>query len=61
MEGRRLLEPLSRRSTDAGFNPIYAGGLENARLLEDHLTLIGAINSGGLGRFFYRYAKPGEL
>jgi predicted dinucleotide-binding enzyme len=46
---------------DAGFHPVSAGGLENARLLEDHLGLMMAINNGGLGQFFYRYAKPGEL
>jgi 8-hydroxy-5-deazaflavin:NADPH oxidoreductase len=46
---------------DAGYHPVSAGGLENARLLEDHLLLMNAINNGGLGRFFYRYAKPGEL
>jgi 8-hydroxy-5-deazaflavin:NADPH oxidoreductase len=46
--------------SDAGFHPVSAGGLENARLLEDHLQLMSAI-SDGLGRFFYRYAKPGEL
>jgi len=45
---------------DAGFHPVSAGGLENARLLEDHLHLMSAI-SDGLGRFFYRYALPGEL
>jgi predicted dinucleotide-binding enzyme len=52
---RKVVEELIR---DAGFEPVYAGGLENARLLEDHLTLMGAINNGGLGRFFYRYAVP---
>jgi predicted dinucleotide-binding enzyme len=46
---------------DAGYHPVSAGGLENARLLEDHLPLMNAINEGGLGRFFYRYVKPGEL
>ena len=46
---------------DAGFDPVFVGGLENARLLEDYLTLSGAINQGGLGRFFYRYAAPGDL
>ncbi|HEU5066536.1 MAG TPA: hypothetical protein VFT86_11810 [Gaiellaceae bacterium] len=46
---------------DAGYHPVSAGGLENARLLEDHLLLMNAINNGGLGRFFYRYAEPGEL
>ena len=46
---------------DAGYEPVSAGGLENARLLEDHLFLMNAINNSGLGRFFYRDAKPGEL
>jgi predicted dinucleotide-binding enzyme len=46
---------------DAGYHPVSAGGLENARLLEDHLLLMNAINTGGLGRFFYRYAEPGDL
>ena len=46
---------------DAGYEPVSAGGLENARLLEDHLLLMNAINNGGLGRFFYRDAAPGEL
>jgi predicted dinucleotide-binding enzyme len=46
---------------DAGYHPVSAGGLENARLLEDHLLLMNAVNNGGLGRFFYRYAGPGEL
>jgi predicted dinucleotide-binding enzyme len=57
-EAREVAE---RLTTDAGYHPIYVGGLENARLLEDHLTLMGAINRGGLGRFFYRYAAPGEF
>ena len=46
---------------DAGYHPVSAGGLENARLLEDHLLLMNAINNGGLGRFFYRYAEPGDF
>ena len=46
---------------DAGFDPVSVGGLENARLLEDHLGLMVAIVNGGLGRFFYRYASPGDL
>jgi len=57
-EAREVTEQLIR---DAGFEPIYAGGLENARLLEDHLTLMSAIVNGGMGRFFYRDAPPGEL
>jgi 8-hydroxy-5-deazaflavin:NADPH oxidoreductase len=46
---------------DAGYEPVSAGGLGSARMLEDHLELMMAINEGGLGRFFYRYAKPGRL
>ena len=46
---------------DAGYHPVSAGGLGSARMLEDHLALMTAISEGGLGRFFYRYATPGEL
>ena len=46
---------------DAGFHPVSVGGLGSARMLEDHLGLMMAITEGGLGRFFYRYARPGEL
>jgi 8-hydroxy-5-deazaflavin:NADPH oxidoreductase len=56
-EAREVTEQLIR---DAGYDPVSAGGLENARALEDHLALMGAIRAE-LGPFFYRYAKPGEL
>ena len=56
-EAKEVVEQLSR---DAGFEPVSAGGLDNARLLEDHLAFMSAV-SKGLGRFFYRYATPGEL
>lgn len=46
---------------DAGYEPVSVGGLGSARMLEDHLGLMAAMNEGGLGRFLYRYAKPGEL
>jgi 8-hydroxy-5-deazaflavin:NADPH oxidoreductase len=46
---------------DSGYDPVSTGGLGSARMLEDHLELMTAINEGGLGRFFYRYAKSGEL
>ena len=46
---------------DAGFHPVSAGDLGSARMLEEHLGLMTAISEGGLGRFFYRYAMPGEL
>jgi 8-hydroxy-5-deazaflavin:NADPH oxidoreductase len=45
---------------DAGYDPVAAGGLENARLLEDFLKLNSAVSSA-IGRFFYRMAPPGEL
>jgi len=57
-EAREVTEQLIR---DAGFEPAYAGGLENARAVEDHLALLFALNRAGLGPHFYRYAKPGEL
>jgi predicted dinucleotide-binding enzyme len=57
-EAREVTEQLIR---DAGYDPVSAGGLENARLLEDSLALLFAVNQAGLGPFFYRYAKPGEL
>jgi 8-hydroxy-5-deazaflavin:NADPH oxidoreductase len=47
--------------TDAGFEPVYAGGLDMARALEEHLGLMFAINQAGMGQFFYRIAGPGEL
>ena len=55
---REVTEQLIR---DAGYDPVYAGGLDRARMLEDHLALLFAVNQAGLGPFFYRYAAPGEL
>jgi predicted dinucleotide-binding enzyme len=57
-EAREVTDQLIR---DAGFDPVFVGGLDRARLLEDHMALTGAINQGGLGRFYYRYAAPGDL
>jgi predicted dinucleotide-binding enzyme len=57
-EVRDVTEQLIR---DAGYDPVYAGGLDAARMLEDHLALLFAVNQAGLGPFFYRYARPGEL
>jgi 8-hydroxy-5-deazaflavin:NADPH oxidoreductase len=55
---RAVTERLSR---DAVYDPVSVGGLDQARALEDHLGLVVAVTQGGLGTFFYRYAKPGEL
>ena len=46
---------------DAGYDPVRVGGLDQARALEDHIGLMFAINQAGLGQFFYRMARPGEL
>jgi predicted dinucleotide-binding enzyme len=55
---RAVTEQLIR---DAGYDPVYVGGLERARAMEENLGLMFAITQSGLGPFFYRYAKPGEL
>jgi 8-hydroxy-5-deazaflavin:NADPH oxidoreductase len=57
-EARQVTEQLI---SGAGFEPVYAGGLEMARALEEHLGLMFAINQAGMGAFFYRIAQPGEL
>jgi predicted dinucleotide-binding enzyme len=55
---REAAEALSR---DAGYEPVFAGGLEQARVLEDAVELFGAIRRAGGGPYFHRFAKPGEL
>jgi 8-hydroxy-5-deazaflavin:NADPH oxidoreductase len=57
-EAREVTEQLIR---DAGYEAVDAGGLDNARMLENHLELLFAVNQAGLGPFFVRYAPPGEL
>jgi predicted dinucleotide-binding enzyme len=57
-DAREVTERLIR---DAGYDPVNVGGLEQARAMEDVLGLLFAANQAGLGPFFYRWAKPGEL
>ena len=57
-EARQVVERLNQ---DAGYEPVYAGPLENAALQENFLKFVFAINRGGLGRFFYRMAPPDQL
>ena len=57
-EAREVTEQLIR---DAGYDPVYAGGLDRARLLEEMLPLLFAVNQAGMGPHFYRFAPPGEL
>jgi 8-hydroxy-5-deazaflavin:NADPH oxidoreductase len=54
-------EATERLIRDAGYDPVSVGGLDNARMLEDALALLFAASQEGLGPFFYRFAKPGEL
>jgi 8-hydroxy-5-deazaflavin:NADPH oxidoreductase len=46
---------------DAGYQPVYAGGIENAGMLEAFLALELAIAQGGVGQFFYRIAGPDQF
>lgn len=57
-EARAVVEQLTR---DAGYDPIYAGGLENAAISESALRFLFAIAQGGMGPFFYRMAAPGQF
>jgi len=54
-QARAVVEQLNR---DAGYEPIYAGGVESAALSENFLKLVFAISQGGLGPFFYWMAPP---
>jgi hypothetical protein len=57
-EARGATEQLIR---DAGFEPVFLGGLDKARMQEELVEVNMAIESAGLGRFFYRIAPPGQL
>ena len=56
-EAREVTEALIRA---AGFEPVSAGGLENARAVEDFIAVIFAV-AGQSGPFFYRIAPPDKL
>jgi 8-hydroxy-5-deazaflavin:NADPH oxidoreductase len=57
-ETRETTEQLIR---DAGYEPAAAGGLENARKLEDALGFIFAVRQAAGEPVFYRVWTPGEL
>jgi 8-hydroxy-5-deazaflavin:NADPH oxidoreductase len=46
---------------DAGFEPVYTGGLERARTHEDFLAVLSGIAQDLGARPFYRFARPGDL
>jgi 8-hydroxy-5-deazaflavin:NADPH oxidoreductase len=56
-DAREVTETLIR---DAGFDPVFLGGLQKARALEDHSAILFAVTES-LGPFFYRMAPPGQL
>ena len=57
-DARDVTEQLIR---DAGFEPVYAGDLDNARTLEDHIVYTMMLARSEIGPHFYRLAPPGEL
>lgn len=56
-DARDVVEQLNR---DAGYEPVHAGGLENAAAQEAAIGLFGAISSANT-QFFYRMAPPDEF
>jgi 8-hydroxy-5-deazaflavin:NADPH oxidoreductase len=57
-EARDVVERLNR---DAGYEPVYAGPLENAGAQEAFIELVFAIVQSGMGPFVYRIAPPDRL
>jgi predicted dinucleotide-binding enzyme len=57
-EAREAVEQLIR---DAGYEPVYAGGLENASTQEEAIKLFFAVNQAGMGVFLYRMAPADEF
>jgi predicted dinucleotide-binding enzyme len=56
-EAREVVEQLIR---DAGYDPMYAGGMDKTSAQEQAITLILAISRAS-GPYFYRMAAPDEL
>lgn len=56
-EARAVVEQLNR---DAGYDPVYAGGLDKTAAQEQGIGLIFAISQAS-GPFMYRMAAPDEL
>ena len=57
-EARGVVEQLNR---DVGYEPVYAGPLENAAAQENFFKLVFGMVQGGMGAFFYRIAPPDQL
>jgi 8-hydroxy-5-deazaflavin:NADPH oxidoreductase len=57
-DAREVVEQLCH---DAGYEPVHAGGLENASAQEAAVPLWFAIVQSGTGPFLYRMAPPDQL
>ena len=57
-ETREVVEQLTR---DAGYEPVFAGSLDNAAEQENFMKLVFGIVEGGMGPFMYRMAPPRQL
>jgi predicted dinucleotide-binding enzyme len=57
-EARQVVERLNR---DAGYEPVYAGPLENASAQEGFIKLVFGIVQGDMGPFLYRMAPPNRF
>jgi predicted dinucleotide-binding enzyme len=56
-EARGVVEQLTR---DAGYDPFYAGPLENAAAQESAMRLFAGMSQAN-GRFFYRFKTPDDF
>jgi len=56
-EARGVVEELNR---DAGYDPVYAGGMDKTAVQEQGIALIFAISQAS-GPYFYRIAPPADL
>ena len=56
-EARGVVEQLIR---DAGYDPVYAGGMDKTAVQEQGIALIFAVSQAS-GPYFYRMAAPDEL
>ena len=59
-ERPQLLVELVALNRDAGYDPVYAGGMDKTAVQEQGIGLILAIGQAS-GQFFYRMAPPDEL
>jgi hypothetical protein len=56
-DARAVAERLVR---DAGYEPLFVGGLENAPTLEAHIHFSMMIARSDFGPYFYRFSRPGD-